>query len=87
MSEAAVVGEGTEVNKGENARMASFVGALAIGEYCHFSPHTRTLVIFFFQIKNHCQSTHHIVFFLSSLVVFGVTPRVLPHVVPPQPIL
>ena len=48
MSEAAVVGEGTEVNKGENARMASFVGALAIGEYCHFSPHTRTLVIFFF---------------------------------------
>ena len=32
MSEAAVVGEGTEVNKGENARMASFVGALAIGE-------------------------------------------------------
>ena len=49
MSEAAVVGEGTEVNKGENARMASFVGALAIGEYCHFSPHTRTLVIFFFR--------------------------------------
>jgi T-complex protein 1 subunit beta len=32
MSEAAVVGEGTEVNKGENARMASFVGALAIAD-------------------------------------------------------
>ena len=35
MSEAAVVGEGTEVNKGENARMASFVGALAIGTFSY----------------------------------------------------
>ena len=87
MSEAAVVGEGTEVNKGENARMASFVGALAIGEYCHFSPHTRTLVIFFFSNLKTIATRLTILFFLSSLVVFGVTPRVLPHVVPPQPIL
>ena len=43
MSEAAVVGEGTEVNKGENARMASFVGALAIGEYCPLLPPTHVL--------------------------------------------
>jgi hypothetical protein len=48
MSEAAVVGEGTEVNKGENARMASFVGALAIGEYCPLlPPHTYFSYIFF----------------------------------------
>jgi hypothetical protein len=87
MSEAAVVGEGTEVNKGENARMASFVGALAIGEYCHFSPpHTYFSYIFFSKFKT-IATRLTILFFLSSLVVFGVTLRVLPHVVPPQPIL
>ena len=87
MSEAAVVGEGTEVNKGENARMASFVGALAIGEYCPLlPPHTYFSYIFFFEIKT-IATRLTILFFLSSLVVFGVTPRVLPHVVPPQPIL
>ena len=31
MSAQAVIGEGAQDNKGENARMASFVGALAIG--------------------------------------------------------
>jgi hypothetical protein len=33
MSAQAVIGEGAEDNKGENARMASFVGALAIGTF------------------------------------------------------
>lgn len=48
MSEQAVVGEGTEVNKGENARMASFVGALAIGTWTIKLPHWTCLVFQYF---------------------------------------
>ena len=48
MSEAAVVGEGTEVNKGENARMASFMGALAIGKIDSFCTLLNPTNFFFF---------------------------------------
>lgn len=48
MSEQAVVGEGTEVNKGENARMASFVGALAIGTWTIKLPHWTFFVVQYF---------------------------------------
>ena len=66
MSAQAVIGEGAEDNKGENARMASFVGALAIGTFLspihHYHLHFFRFQNILFEIALHPQ-TNILIFF------------------------